>query len=134
MEGFKGSSARHPGSRNSMCDVYNYECLKFRQLCKPSSQNFRILLTIGASSKWVDFKHFSHLTLKMGLILAVLPHFTIAPALAKKQIHSNWAAENAFPQNLAFKWEKSLKKLAPKVTMVNHNCTPDPTSYRPDET
>ena len=69
-----------------------------------------MLVTFGASLKWLNFKDFSHLTPKMSLILAVSSHFTLNPALAKKQICSKWDVKGAFAQNLEPKWEKSLVK------------------------
>jgi hypothetical protein len=47
---------------------------------------------------------------KISLVLAILSHFTIAPALAKKPICSKWDIKSAFAPNLEPKWEKSLVK------------------------
>lgn len=75
------------------------------------------IITFGASLKWLNFRHFSHSTPKMNLIIAISSHFTIAPASAKNQICSKWDTKGTFDPNLERKGRNASQKLAPLVNI-----------------
>jgi hypothetical protein len=66
----------------------------------------------------------------MSLILATSSHFTINPALAKKQICSKWDVKGAFAPNLEPKWEKSLIKTSTNGYLTRTRNLPENTRWR----